>query len=215
MTNTPASSTISETIAASLRKQILTGEIKSSQPLRQDEIADRFGVSKIPVREALVQLKAEGLVDFFPNRGAVVSGLSAAEADEIYVMRVALETAVLERAIPHLTVANFQQADALLTALDQEADPAQWSELNWAFHATLYSPARMPRLLDTIHTLHVNVARYLILYLNQMDFQNVSQQEHRAILNVCRFGQTQQAADLLTAHLRAAAQHLVSFLNQK
>ncbi|MEZ4730734.1 MAG: GntR family transcriptional regulator [Caldilineaceae bacterium] len=81
---------ITETIAAALRTDILQGSYKSNAPLRQDEIAARFGVSKIPVREALQQLKAEGLVTFFPNRGAVVSTLSSAEVDEIYAMRIAL-----------------------------------------------------------------------------------------------------------------------------
>ena len=65
LTSTP------EQIAAALRAQIVKGELKSAQPLRQDELAARFGVSKIPLREALVQLKAEGLVQFYPNRGAV------------------------------------------------------------------------------------------------------------------------------------------------
>jgi DNA-binding GntR family transcriptional regulator len=209
LTSTP------EQIAAALRAQILKGELKSAQPLRQDELAARFGVSKIPVREALVQLKAEGLVNLHPNRGAVVSELSAAEADEIYVMRMALEAAALRRAIPQLTVAQLQQAEAVLDELDHEADPARWGELNWAFHAVLYAPAAMPRLLETIHTLHVNVARYLILYLVHMDYQHVSQQEHRAILEACRFGKTEQALALLEAHLQTAAQHMTAFLQQQ
>ena len=209
LTSTP------EQIAAALRAQILKGELKSGQPLRQDELAARFGVSKIPVREALVQLKAEGLVNLHPNRGAVVSELSAAEADEIYVMRMALEAAALRRAIPQLTVAQLQQAAAVLDELDREADPARWGELNWAFHAVLYAPAAMPRLLGTIHTLHVNVARYLILYLAHMDYQHVSQREHRAILEACRFGKTEQALALLETHLQTAAQHMTAFLKQQ
>lgn len=206
-------SPISDQIAAGLRAKILKGEIKSGQPLRQDEIAAQFGVSKIPVREALVQLKAEGLVDLNPNRGAVVSELSAAEADEIYVMRIALETVVLARAIPHLTVSTLQQAEGILDAIDRESDQVQWGELNWSFHAILYAPAHMPRLLETIQTLHVNVARYLILYLSELDYQSASQKEHRAILAACRFGQIELAAHLLELHLRAASQQLITFLS--
>lgn len=214
MDTSPPAISSSDQIAQVLRNQILQGKLKSGQPLRQDEIAARFGVSKIPVREALVRLKAEGLVTFYPNRGAVVSELSASEADEIYIMRVALETAVLARAIPRLTIANLQQAEDLLSALDQEADPARWSMLNWSFHKVLYGPAGMPRLLDTLHTLHVNVARYLVLYLAEMDYQSTSQQEHRDILDACRFGNIEQAVARLEIHLQGAARQLRAFLSQ-
>lgn len=204
-----------ETIANSLRADILRGELTGGQALRQDEIAARFGVSKIPVREALVQLKAEGLVVFYPNRGAFVSELSAAEADEIYVMRIALETAILERAIPNLTVADLKHAEELVAAIDQEENIAKWGELNWEFHATLYSPAALPRLMDTIKTLHTNIARYLVLYLAGMDYQNTSQREHRELLEACRHGNTEQAKTILEGHLRSASTQLVAFLAEK
>ncbi len=207
--------TANESIADSLRADILRGKLKSGQALKQDEIAAQFGVSKIPVREALVQLKAEGLVNFYPNRGAFVSEISAAEADEIYVMRIALETAVLARAIPHLTVAHLKYAKEILDAIDQEENIAKWGELNWEFHATLYSPASLPRLMDTIKTLHSNIARYLVLYLAGMAYQKKSQKEHRAILEACRHGDTEKAVAVLVDHLQGASNHLVAFLNKQ
>jgi DNA-binding GntR family transcriptional regulator len=98
----PPATATSEWIAAALRQAILRGEFKAGQPLLQDEVAARFGVSKIPAREALLQLKAEGLVSFYPNRGATVSELSAGEVNEIYIIRIALETLALRRALPRL-----------------------------------------------------------------------------------------------------------------
>jgi DNA-binding GntR family transcriptional regulator len=204
-----------ESIADSLRADILRGKLKSGQALKQDEIAAQFGVSKIPVREALVQLKAEGLVNFYQNRGAFVSELSAVEADEIYVMRIALETAVLARAIPHLTVAHLKHAKEILDAIDREENIARWGELNWEFHATLYSPAALPRLMETIRTLHSNIARYLVLYLAGMAYQKKSQKEHRAILEACRHGDTEKAVAVLVDHLQGASNHLVAFLNKQ
>ena len=203
-----------QSIADALRGDILRGKLQGGQPLKQDEIAARFGVSKIPVREALVQLKVEGLVNFYPNRGAFVSDLSAAEADEIYVMRIALETEVLARAIPHLTVANFKHADELLAAIDREENIAKWGELNWEFHATLYATAGLPRVMETIRTLHTNIARYLVLYLAGMDYQEQSQREHRALLQACRAGEVEKAQAILKEHLRSASVHLVEFLNK-
>ena len=211
-----SSPTISnQTIADALRNDILRGKLQGGQPLKQDEIAAQFGVSKIPVREALIQLKAEGLLNFYPNRGAFVSELSAAEADEIYIMRIALETAVLARAIPHLTVAQLQQAEETLNAIDHEENIAKWGELNWEFHATLYAPASLPRLMDTIKVLHTNIARYLVLYLAGMAYQKKSQKEHRAILAACRHGDIEKAVTVLEGHLRGASEHLVAFLNKQ
>lgn len=207
--------TSNQTIADALRDEILRGKLQGGQPLRQDEIAAQFGVSKIPVREALVQLKAEGLVNLYPNRGAFVSELSAAEADEIYVMRIALETAALARAIPSLTVADLKHAEKVLDAIDQEENIAKWGELNWEFHATLYAPASLPRLMDTIKTLHVNIARYLVLYLAGMAYQKKSQKEHRAILAACRNGDIEKAVTVLEGHLRGASEHLVAYLNKQ
>jgi DNA-binding GntR family transcriptional regulator len=202
-------------IAAALRTDIWLGNLKSGQPLRQDEIAARFGVSKIPVREALHQLKAEGIVTFYPNRGAVVSELSPAEVDEIYAMRAALEVTALQRALPRLTIADLARGEEILAALDQEQNMARWSELNWQFHFTLYNPANMPRLMESIKTLHFNVSRYLVIYLAIMDYQSISQAEHWQILDACRRGNIQAATQHLQQHLHAACEHLVTFLSQR
>lgn len=204
-----------QTIVDVLRGDILRGKLQSGQPLKQDEIAAQFGVSKIPVREALVQLKVEGLVNFYANRGAFVSELSAAEADEIYVMRIALETAALARAIPNLTVAQLKHAEEILDAIDQEENIAKWGELNWEFHATLYSAASLPRLRDTIKALHTNIARYLVLYLAGMAYQKKSQKEHREILAACRHGDIEKAVTVLEVHLRGASEHLVVYLKKQ
>lgn len=214
MNQSPLSLT-NETIAGALRAEILSGRLQGGQPLKQDEIAARFGVSKIPVREALVQLKAEGLVVFHPNRGAFVSELSAAEADEIYVMRIALEKEILARAIPHLTVSDFKQAGELLAVMDREENIARWGELNWEFHAMLYAPAGLPRLIETLRALHTNIARYLVLYLAGMDYQKKSQREHRALLKACREGDIEKAQNILEQHLRSASTHLVKYLNKQ
>jgi DNA-binding GntR family transcriptional regulator len=202
-------------IADSLREEILRGNLKSNRPLRQDELASRFHVSKIPVREALVQLKTEGLVTFYPNRGAFVTELSAAEADEIYVMRIALETALLKRSIPHLTVSQLQHAQELIDAIDKEKNIAKWGELNWEFHITLYAPAPLPRIKETIRNLHASIARYLVLYLAGLDYQKVSQGEHRELLEACRHGHIDLAVNILERHLRSATDQLVAYLSGK
>jgi len=202
-----------EQVVRVLREAILKGRMKAHQPMRQDLLARELGVSKVPVREALIQLKAEGLVRFVPNRGAVVSALSPAEVDEIYTMRIALETTALERAIPNLGKTDLIRAESVLNILDQEADKGQWSALNWEFHAILYQAAKMPRLLNTIEMLHNNVARYLILYLDRLSAQALSQQEHRGILEFCRSADIKKGVTLLSRHLAGARDRMMTFLH--
>ncbi len=207
--------TTSDWIVDALRVAILQGELKSGQPLPQDEVAAQFGVSKIPIREALVQLKAEGLVTFYPNRGAFVSELVAEEVDEIYAMRIALETLALRRAIPNITKADFVRLESLITIMDDERKALAWSELNWEFHAALYAPCRMPRLLDQIRALHVNVQRYVVVYLTSTDYHAEAQRQHRVILKACQRGNADVAAEQLAKHLKQAATKMVALLSTK
>ena len=202
-----------EMVANALRNAILQGRYKANQPLRQDQIAEELGVSKIPLREALVQLKAEGLVTFMPKRGAVVSELSAAEAEEIYTMRIALETVAIEKAVPQLKSSDLIRAQSVLEIIDHENDKTQWGDLNWEFHATLYQAAQMPLLLNTIHNLHNNVARYLIIYLDRLSASGLSQEEHWALLTACREKKTADAKRILIKHLKHASEHLMTYLS--
>ncbi|BBO85099.1 transcriptional regulator [Desulfosarcina ovata subsp. sediminis] len=208
-----AAGSTADRIVGALRTRILQGRYPANAPLRQDTLAEELGVSKIPLREALVQLKAEGLVAFVPNRGFVVSAVSAAEVGEIYAMRVALETLALETAIPRLTEDALSRAGAVLDDIDRGADKTQWGELNWQFHATLYQAAGMPLLLGTIQSLHNNVLRYLIIYLDHLAASSRSQAQHREILAACRAGKIRQARAVLTRHLEEASAHLVALLS--
>ena len=195
-------------IADFLRKAILNGRYEANQPLRQDHIAKELGVSKIPLREALVQLKTEGLVVFLPKRGAVVAGLSAAEAAEIFTMRIALETVAVEKAIPQLKPTDLIRAQSVLEIIDCGTEKEHWSDLNWEFHALLYQAAQMPLLLDTIHNLHNNVSRYLVVYLDQLSAAKTSQKEHRMLLKACKEQNIASARKILTKHLQKASEHL-------
>jgi DNA-binding GntR family transcriptional regulator len=208
----PSAGNTPEFIANTLRNAILQGVYQAKEPLRQDRLAEELGVSKIPLREALVQLKAEGLVEFLPKRGAVVSNLSSAEVEEIYLMRIALESVALARAIPRLSQADLIRAESTLKIIDIENDKGRWGELNWEFHTTLYRAAGMPLLLKSIETLHNNVVRYLVIYLDRLSAWEASQKEHWALLEACRVKNHKQASDVLKSHLEQASQQLSAYL---
>jgi DNA-binding GntR family transcriptional regulator len=202
-------------IADALRQAILHGLFQGGQSLRQDEIATKFGVSRIPVREALRQLEAEGLVVFQPNRGATVTTVSPQEAQEIYEIRLALETMALQLAIPQFTDTNLQHLSDILAITDQTEDAGRWAELNWEFHAALYTPANRPRLLNMIKTLYANVDRYVYVQLKDSDYRDRTQKEHQLLLDYCKRGDSEGATALLQQHIRVAGEQLVGYLTSR
>jgi DNA-binding GntR family transcriptional regulator len=201
-------------IAAALREAIRGGWFKDGQRLRQDELAADLGVSKIPIREALRRLEAEGLVTLLPNRGAVVTPVSPEEAQEIVELRLALESLALRLAMPKADAGLVRRAGAVLDDLDGETDVSRWSGLNWEFHALLYQPAGRPRLLELIRQLHVQVDRYMRIILSTLHHQDRSQEEHRALLSAYQQGDAARAVDILTEHIQAAGVLLIDHLRQ-
>ncbi len=206
--------TTPEHVAEVLREAILRGVLRGGQQLQQDALAAQFGVSRIPVREALRQLEAQGLVTVYPHRGAVVSELSPEEVQEIYEIRVALECLALRFAIPHFTDEDLKRAREILDQLDEADEIPRWSELNSEFHSTLYRPAGRPHLLSLINTLRLNVDRYHRIYISLMHYKPTSQREHRRILAACRRRNTEAATGALERHLATAAKRLTSYLRQ-
>lgn len=207
--------TTAERIASEIRNTIMTGQYYSGKALKQDVLAAHHGVSKIPVREALNQLRSEGLVTFINNRGAVVSSLSIEEVEEIYSMRLALETLALKKAIPNLQAKHHIAAESSLKLIEASDTPQDWPKLNWDFHSSLYQGAKMPHLLDTIAILHNNVSRYLMLYLKELNFQSGSQQEHWDLLEASLAGRTEKALDILHQHLNGALRQTIQFMKEK
>lgn len=182
------------------------------QPLRQDDIAEHFSVSRMPVREALRQLEGEGMVSFYPHRGAVVSELSYKEVVEIIEIRISLETMALRKVFTLLGEEEFQRAEEVLQSIDEEDDlNTRWGDLNWRFHATLFAPAERPRLLSIIKAQHTAFERYIRVHLALSDYEK-PQREHYELLDTCRRGEEDEAIDQLTRHINDTGDLLLSHL---
>jgi DNA-binding GntR family transcriptional regulator len=199
-------------ITGVLREAILSGELEGGVQLKQEVLASRFSVSMGALREALKTLEAEGLVTFYPNRGAVVSKLSADEAREIFDIRLFLEMGALELAIPNLSETDLAEAEKILKEYDDEPQSNRWGALNWRFHETLYRPAQRPKLLSMIRHLHNNIERYMRLYLAKMNYQAKSQKEHRELLDACAQRDVNKAQGLLRQHMSSASASLGKYL---
>jgi DNA-binding GntR family transcriptional regulator len=193
-----------------LRAEVLSGRRPAGSPLRQDEIARQFGISHIPVREALRRLEAEGLAVIRPRRGAAVAELSAGEIEELNDMRIALEPLALRLAIPHMTKDVLKRAARVLDRIDHE--PGRWGALNTEFHSILYEPAQRPRLLATIRSLHQNVERYLHQELSVTDNLEESQREHRELLDLVSRGDIETACALICRHVAEPGRELAAHL---
>lgn len=207
--------TVTDQAIEALREKILHGEYAEGQPLRQDALAADLGVSRIPVREALRQLEAEGLVAFNPHCGAVVSSLSLEAIDELFALRAMLESSVLREAAPNLAAEDMDRADAILDAYEaafERRDVAQWGLLNWQFHSTLLSAADRPLTLGVLNTLHNQSDRYMRMQLTLTHGENRAIGEHRAIAAAARRGDANGAAALLRDHILAAGRSLSEFL---
>ena len=206
---------LSDQVTDILRQRIVSGLLPAGAPLKQEELKDSFGISMGSLREALRTLHSDGLVTIAPNRGAQVSDLSADEAEDIYDIRLFLEIGALELALPGLTAKDLNAAEKILVKMDAAREAAKWSGLNRQFHEALYQPAGRPRLLSLIGNLHDNVARYLSLYLDTMNFQDRSQNEHHQLLEALGQKDVQSARQILRIHLEAAKASLISYLKAK
>ncbi len=206
-------------VADKLRDQIIRGEIPEGAQLRQDAIATQYRVSRIPVREALRQLDAEGLIEIVPNRGAVVPALSPDDVEELFSIRALLEPEVLKRSIPHLSQEHFSQAEAVLhkyaSELRREEHVSAWGRLNWQFHSILYSRANQPRFMAIIRNVNNSGERYTRLQLYLTHGMKRANEEHHRILELCRAREVSAACKLLRQHIQYAGESLKQALEQK
>jgi len=206
-------------VADKLRDQIIRGEIPEGAQLRQDAIATQYHVSRIPVREALRQLDAEGLIAIVPNRGAIVPALSPSDIGELFSIRALLEPEVLKLSIPHLTEDDFSQADAVLrkyvSELRKPEHLSAWGRLNWQFHSILYSRANQPRFMAIIRNVNNSGERYTRLQLYLTHGVKRANDEHHNILELCRQRDVAAACELLREHIRHAGDSLKEALEQR
>jgi len=197
--------TIAQTVAVQIREQILKREIKGGEPLRQESIAKAFGTSIIPVREALRQLEAEGLVELQTHRGAIASEFTLDKALEWIHMRLLIETDLIGIAMDKLTDADVDRAEATLAKFDQALDHMEhiehWSEYNWSFHSILYAAANRPETMKVLHSLHQKCDRYIRLQLLGGDHIARAEEEHHELIEVCRKRQKRAAKALMQRHI--------------
>jgi DNA-binding GntR family transcriptional regulator len=202
-----------ELATKAIRQRILSGELAPGEPLRQEALAEELGVSRVPIREAITRLTGEGLLFNVPHKGAYVAQLSVEEVQETFEIRLRLEPWLFSQAIPHITDAEIDKAEALVNEMDQ-ADAGSWGHLNWRLHETLYLPAQRDITLQMLRVLHDRSDRYFRFQVVQVPIRGQSHGEHMDLVDACRKRDAKLGAKRLEQHVKTAAQQIVSVVEK-
>ncbi|MBD9373805.1 GntR family transcriptional regulator [Rhizobium sp. ARZ01] len=207
--------TLSGALLEEIRQAILSGHYSAGSQLRQDALAEAYGVSRIPIREALFHLEAEGLVRIVPQKGAVVSELSQAEIDDVFELRALLEPRLFRRSAPLLSSADFQQLEeiqATYVGAIRGGEINRYGQLNAQLHVALYQRANLPRTQQIVASLLQTSDRYTRVQLSSADAMKRAMEEHAELIRLSRGGDFEVAAQLLEAHLVAVKTDLLAVL---
>jgi DNA-binding GntR family transcriptional regulator len=201
--------------AERIRQAIMEGRYRPGQRLKQRELAQEFGCSIIPIREAFYQLAVEGFVVLDAQKGVRVTDLDSQRVEETYEIRVVLEGLAARRAAERMTDNVAERLRTIQEKLDDvKTSSTEWISLNWEFHDTLYSCAQQKLLTQMIFNLRQSLEPYLRLDLAKVaDFER-RRDEHRKIFEACLRGDARAAQRYTEAHLRHGARRLVEYLRR-
>ena len=200
MTITPPNGVLSERIADELRRAILSGELSPGERIRQEEIADQFGASRIPVREAL-----RGLVNMVSNSGAWVSSLTQEECSEHYQMRERLEPLLLRYNLPALTDDDLARASDLVGAMKRAPDLETFMRLDREFHWITYERVETNILSELIERLWNTTQPYRRVFMQLVRGAGgieVTHLEHELLLEAIKRRDSEEAESILRGHIR-------------
>ncbi|WP_353474353.1 GntR family transcriptional regulator [Salipiger sp. H15] len=205
----------SDIVFEALRRAIVLGEMKHGTPLRQEDIARAFNVSRVPVREAIARLEHLGLVETRRYRGAVVAPLLTQDIEEIFDLRALVESDAIRRAVPLLSPQDLDTAREAHLAFAATSDPVEWIEHNRRFHCALYAADRQKHYIGVVETMLTLSDRYLRSQLLLSDGQKKAVAEHGEILAACEAGDADRAARLVRSHVQEAKTSLLEGLEAR
>jgi DNA-binding GntR family transcriptional regulator len=194
----------SERIAAYLRDAILFGDLLPGQWIRQEEVAARLGTSRLPVREALRMLEAEGLTEHEANKGSRVPLLDQHEVDVVYQMRERLEPLALTESLPHLAADQIEHLEAVQARIEADVQLTEFLVLDREFHLTSYTGCPSEQLVSTISRLWNSTQHYrrAFMLLSGPDRRWVVNSEHRLLLDAIRRKDPVDGERYLSGHIR-------------
>jgi DNA-binding GntR family transcriptional regulator len=212
LSSLPELRTRAQAVAAGLRRDILEGRILGGSRLRQTQIAERFGVSTTPVREAFGLLSREGLVETDPHRGAVVVMPTQGNLRENFEIRIALQGLAAELASTSITPAELADLRRLLDEMRETEDRTRYGELSREFHEVVCRAARRPQLLSLTLQLYDSAAVFHTLQAEHGRDTRHTTDEHQRIFDALEAHEPRLAAEAVAVHLRRRAEFLTRLL---
>jgi DNA-binding GntR family transcriptional regulator len=202
--------TVSEQVYSLLRNRLVSGTLSPHDAIRQEAIAAELGVSKIPVREALIRLQNEGLVVLEANRGFFVSPLSLEEAEDAYGLRLTMEPQAAAMAAMRATPEDRLAVTAALNGLQHaaESDRGDVGRCNRLFHLSLIQPVRKPVTINFIERLHLISERNVCEHLVAAGSEDRAHQEHQVMYDAWMSGKGDEVARLVYDHIHATFEEL-------
>nr|WP_281502736.1 GntR family transcriptional regulator [Aliiroseovarius sp. F47248L] len=187
-----------------MRERILSGELAEGETIRQESLAEEYEVSRMPIREALKRLDAEGLVNLTTNRGSTVTKHSLAEIGEIFDLRILIEVDLFRRAIPAMTATDFGRCEDILDRMEDSYDAddvSKWGALNYDYHSALYAAANRGLTNELLQRINLQSDRYVRMNLSVMEQREPAKDEHRNMLKLAQERKIDVACEMLTRHI--------------
>ncbi len=190
---------------SSLREAILSAKLRPGSHLKAMELAEKIGVSVIPIREALHRLAAEGLVTIRPHVGAFVTELPTDRLIDILELRLVLECYAIEKVVAVLADSEFEVLDGLLAEMEADLAAADWSRYaqhNRSFHRAIYGLCGSAVLKEEIDRLFALSERGQVLFALEPAYTEQSQAEHRQLMEAIRARDAARATSIMARHRR-------------
>lgn len=191
-----------------LRTAILTGELKPGEHLMELQLADKLGVSRTPIREAIQMLEKEGLANIVPRKGAHVAKMTEKDLIDVLMIRKTLEDLALRTACELITKEELAELKATMRAFEEctkQNDVVKTAQADVAFHDVIYEAADNPKLLVILNNLREQMYRYRVEYLKDSSIFPQLVEEHRQMYNAIVNGDQEAAAECLEEHLHNQA----------
>lgn len=210
--------TTQEAVTEALQEAILSGRLEPGEHLRQDAIAEQMGISRVPVREALNVLRAEGQLEYSPHRGYRVRSLSAEEVEEINLIRGMLEGVAIQRAVVGIdesVIGELEELNQQLREGHEVDDIIAFVRLNKDFHFRLFEQCGLPRLLQMIEGLWRVADGYRSGVFVDGSQRETMLEEHDALIDACRQGNGDLAVEIMDRHRNRAADTLLRLTDER
>ena len=207
-----------DVVFQTLRQAILRGELKPGERLMEIHLAQKLGVSRTPVREAIRKLELEGLVLMIPRKGAVVAEITISDLEDVLEVRMALEELAMKHACRRITKEQLDGLEQLAAVFSESLngdDVGACAQADMLFHDAIYEATGNNRLIQILNNLREQMYRYRMEYLKDRHSHAQLLKEHEEILNALKCHDEKSALEWISRHIERQKEHIISILNQK